>query len=71
MGERRRPRDPERRGGRDDGRDDGLGGLTEPGPSRVGVVGAMRARDVSRPRPEDLEAAEREVVIRRRPAEHR
>lgn len=67
MGERRGSRRSERRGGPDNGRDNGLGGLAGPGPSRVGVGGAMRARDVSCPRPEDLEAAEREVVIRRRP----
>lgn len=44
-----------------------VSGLTGGGPSLVGPVGAMRARDVSRPRPEDLERAERAVVIRRRP----
>ena len=44
------------------------GGLTGGGgPSIVGVSGAMRARDVSRIRPEDEERAERTVVIKRRP----
>src|SRR5207248_7880061 len=44
----------------------GLRGLVAAGPSQVGVIGAMRARDASRPRPEDLEAAERELTIVRR-----
>lgn len=35
-------------------------------PSQVGVGGALRARDVARPRPEDLAAAERDVVVVRR-----
>ena len=35
-------------------------------PSQVGPVGAMRARDLNRPTPEDLAAAERNVVIVRR-----
>ena len=35
-------------------------------PSQVGVSGAMRARDLNRPTPEDLAAAERDVVIIRR-----
>jgi hypothetical protein len=43
----------------------GIGGLTGGGPSIVGVSGAMRARDVSRPRAKDAERAERSVVIRR------
>jgi hypothetical protein len=43
---------------------DGLGGLVGSGPSKVGVDGAMRARDVARPSPEDLGEAERELVIR-------
>jgi hypothetical protein len=45
----------------------GAAGLTGGGPSIVGVSGAMRARDVSRVRPEHDAAAERSVVIRRRP----
>jgi hypothetical protein len=45
-------------------RDPGLAGLVASGPSKVGIQGAMRARDVSRPRQEDLDAAERELVIR-------
>jgi hypothetical protein len=40
--------------------------LTGAGPSRVGVDGALRARDVNRPTSEDLAAAERDVVIVRR-----
>src|SRR4051812_39554256 len=42
-------------------RDEGgaLHGLVGSGPSRVGVSGSMRARDVSRPRPEDVSTAER------------
>ena len=40
--------------------------LTGAGPSRVGVDGALRARDVDRPTPEDLAAAEQDVVIVRR-----
>jgi hypothetical protein len=43
---------------------DGLGGLVAAGPSRVGIDGAMRARDVARPSAADLEAAEKELVIR-------
>ena len=52
-------------GGGDRG-DRGVGGLTGGGPSLVGVSGAMRARDVSRPRETDLARAEKTVVIRRR-----
>jgi hypothetical protein len=40
--------------------------LTGAGPSRVGVEGALRARDVNRPSPEDMAAAERDVVVVRR-----
>ena len=46
----------------------GVGGLVGSGPSIVGVSGAMRARDVSRPRAADEAAAEKTVVIRRRAA---
>ena len=45
----------------------GVGGLVGAGPSIVGVSGSMRARDVSRPAEEHEDAAERDVVIRRRP----
>lgn len=45
----------------------GMAGLTGGGPSIVGVSGAMRARDVSRVKPEHEAAAERSVVVRRRP----
>lgn len=44
----------------------GLRGLVGAGPSQVGVVGAMRARDASRPTAEDLAAAERDTTIIRR-----
>jgi hypothetical protein len=47
----------------------GLAALTGGGPSTVGVVGAMRARDVSKPTERDAAAAERKVVIRRVPAD--
>jgi len=40
--------------------------LVGAGKSRVGVSGALRARDLNRPTAEDLAAAEREVVIVRR-----
>lgn len=43
---------------------DGLGGLVGAGPSKVGIDGAMRARDVARPSAKDLEEAERDLVIR-------
>jgi hypothetical protein len=46
--------------------DRGLRGLVGAGPSQVGVSGAMRARDAARPRPEDLDAAERELTIVRK-----
>lgn len=42
-----------------------LRGLVGAGPSRVGTVGAMRARDVSRPSQEDLDEAIEKVIIRR------
>jgi hypothetical protein len=51
-----RGRDPER-GWRD------LAGNT---PTIVGVSGALRARDIARPTPEDLAAAELEVSVVRR-----
>jgi hypothetical protein len=44
----------------------GLRGLVGAGPSQVGISGAMRARDASRPTDEDLAAAERDVTIVRR-----
>jgi hypothetical protein len=44
----------------------GLRGLVGAGPSQVGVSGAMRARDAARPRPEDIAAAESDLVIVRR-----
>ena len=45
--------------------DRSLDRLADRGPSRVGVDGALRARDVSRPRPADLARAERTVTVRR------
>lgn len=42
-----------------------LRGIVGAGASRVGTVGAMRARDVSRPTKADLEAAAESLVIRR------
>ena len=48
-------------------RDNALSGLSGGGPSIVGGSGATRARDVSRPRPEDDARAEKSVVIRRGP----
>ncbi len=44
----------------------GIGSLVGAGPSVVGVSGAMRARDVSRPRPEQVADADANLVIRRR-----
>ena len=44
----------------------GLRGIVGSGPSQVGVLGAMRARDAARPTAEDLAAAERDLVIVRR-----
>jgi hypothetical protein len=44
----------------------GLRGLVGAGPSQVGVSGAMRARDAARPTAEDIEAAERDLIIVRR-----
>ena len=45
--------------------DRALDRLADRGPSRVGVDGALRARDVSRPRAADLARAERTVTVRR------
>ena len=48
------------RRGRSRGRDEGeaLRGLVGPGPTKVGISAAMRARDASRPDDEDVAAAE-------------
>jgi hypothetical protein len=43
---------------------DGLGGLVAAGPSKVGIDGAMRARDVAKPSAADLAEAQEELVIR-------
>lgn len=48
-------------------RPDNLGVLTGGGPSQVGISGALRARDVSRPTEEQLAEAERLVQVSRRP----
>jgi hypothetical protein len=55
-----------RPGRRADAAERGLRGIVGSGPSQVGVVGAMRARDAARPTADDLAAAERELVIVRR-----
>jgi hypothetical protein len=47
----------------------GVASLVGGGPSLVGPVGAMRARDVARPRDTDYARAEKTVVVRRRPAD--
>jgi hypothetical protein len=47
----------------------GVGNLVGAGPSIVGVSGSMRARDISRPTPEQIEQALDRLVIRRRPVE--
>jgi hypothetical protein len=50
------------------GGDDGaMTGLTGGGPSLLGVDGSMRARDVSRPREEDVAVAEELVQVSYRP----
>lgn len=41
-----------------------LRGLVGAGPSQLGVSGALRARDVLRLSPADLEAAESQVVVK-------
>ncbi|MBI1375917.1 MAG: hypothetical protein GC157_00315 [Frankiales bacterium] len=58
-----RPSDPRRDDEHVDDR--ALDRLADRGPSRVGVEGAMRARDVSRPAPAALAAAGRSVTVRR------
>lgn len=44
----------------------GLRGLIGSGPSQVGISGALRARDASRPTDADLAAAEQDLAIVRR-----
>ena len=59
------PNRPNHRAAHDAGHTkDGLGGLVGAGPSKVGIDGAMRARDVARPSAQDLADAERDLVIR-------
>jgi hypothetical protein len=62
--EKERERASEQPAGRDSDR--GWRDLAGNSPSQVGVVGALRARDVARPRLSDYEAAERDLVIVRR-----
>jgi len=47
--------------------DKALDRLADRGPSRVGLDGALRARDVSRPSQADRARAERSVTIRKAP----
>jgi len=47
--------------------DKALDRLADRGPSRVGLDGALRARDVSRPSHADRARAERSVTIRKAP----
>jgi hypothetical protein len=58
------PRSP--RAPRTDQGDRGLRDLVGAGPSQLGPVRAMRARDVNRPHDEDEAAADRDLVIVRR-----
>ncbi|HEY6747004.1 MAG TPA: hypothetical protein VI357_14935 [Mycobacteriales bacterium] len=44
----------------------GLRGIVGAGPSQVGVLGAMRARDAAKPTAEDMAEAERDVAVVRR-----
>lgn len=57
---------PKWRPGRRPDLERGLRGIVGAGPSQVGVVGAMRARDAAQPTAEDLAAAEQDLVIVRR-----
>jgi hypothetical protein len=49
------------------GDDASIAALTGGGPSQLGIGGSMRARDVSRPRADDVAAAERLVQVSYRP----
>ncbi|HEV7193096.1 MAG TPA: hypothetical protein VGN35_07790 [Jatrophihabitantaceae bacterium] len=64
--ERGRRRAPRKRGAPRDSGDRGLRDLVGSGPSQLGVEGALRGRDVNRPTEDDLDAAERDLVIVRR-----
>lgn len=44
----------------------GLRGLVGAGPTQVSITAALRARDASRPEPEDIAAAERNLTFVRR-----
>ncbi len=44
----------------------GLRGIVGAGPSQVGLLGAMRARDAAKPTAEEMATAERDVVVVRR-----
>jgi hypothetical protein len=70
-GGKARAGEPRRKAGRsgEHGQDHGERGwrdLAGSTPSLVGVSGAMRARDVARPSPDELAAAEQDLVIVRR-----
>ncbi|CAN5512333.1 hypothetical protein BH10ACT8_BH10ACT8_04880 [soil metagenome] len=64
----RQSKSRQRQGEQDAGRDTDRHwrDLTANSPSQVGVGGALRARDVARPGPEEIAAAERDVVLVRR-----
>ena len=57
---------PTRRRDRGGDGESGLRGIVGAGPSRVGISGSLRARDVARPTDEDLARAETDVVLVRR-----
>ncbi|MDQ6876081.1 MAG: hypothetical protein M3042_13605 [Actinomycetota bacterium] len=65
---RRRPRPGHAEPGGERSHDDerGLRGLVGAGPSQVGVSGALRARDASRPTEEDVTTAEQTLRVVRR-----
>jgi hypothetical protein len=54
-------------GARGGGEERAAAALTGGGPSALGVVGSMRARDVSRPTDDDYAEAERLVQVSYRP----
>jgi hypothetical protein len=60
------PEPPRRKRPPRDSGERGLRDLVGAGQSQVGVSGALRARDLNRPTEEDLDEAERDLVIVRR-----
>ena len=59
---------PQRRGRPGNGEEAAhVAALSGGGPSQIGINGSMRARDVSRPKPDDLAEAERLVQVSYRP----